>query len=365
MIKWFSPEVGKDDLRYVKKAILNNYINDGNLVTLFESSCKKLLNVKYAQTTTSGTISLYIALKVLGIGYNDEVLVPNISFIAAANAVSMTGAKPVFVNVNKKNLLIDLIDLKKFITKKTKAIIPVHVSGRGNNIIEIVKFAKKNYLHIIEDAAEAFCSKNGNFFLGTFGDIGCFSFSPNKIITTGQGGLIVTSNHRLNKKIVMFKNQGRFGIGTGGDDTHFTIGSNLRMTNLQAAVGLTQLKKLRERIKKLKQNYNFYKKNISNIKGIKLFNFKKEELPLWTDVHCTRRDELINFLKSKKVDCRKFWLPMSTQKAYQKKIFKNKKIKSDKFYKELFWLPSSFNLTSFENKYICNLIKIFFKKNEK
>ena len=99
MIKWFSPEVGKDDLRYVEKAILNNYINDGNLVALFERSCKKLLNVKYAQTTTSGTISLYIALKVLGIGYNDEVLVPNISFIAAANAVSMTGAIPVFVNV--------------------------------------------------------------------------------------------------------------------------------------------------------------------------------------------------------------------------------------------------------------------------
>ena len=135
MINWFEPNVSLDDLKLVKKCFKDNYINEGDVVFEFEKKCKQLLNSEYALSTTSGTIAIYIALKSIGINYGDEVLVPNLSYIAAANAINMTGARPVFVGIDKKNLLIETSKLKNYLTKKTKAIIPVHVSGRGSNII--------------------------------------------------------------------------------------------------------------------------------------------------------------------------------------------------------------------------------------
>jgi dTDP-4-amino-4,6-dideoxygalactose transaminase len=351
MIKWFEPDVGRNDLKIIKKCISENYINEGNVVFDFEKKCKDLLNTKFASSTTSGTIAMYIALKVLDIGTNDEVLVPDLSYIATANAVSMSGAKPIFVETNKKNLLIDVSKLQKKINNKTKAIIPVHVSGRGSNILRIKEFAKKNNIFLIEDAAEAFFSKYKKKYLGTYGDIGCFSFSPNKIITTGQGGLLVTNSSKIYDKIKMFKNQGRSGQGTGGDDNHIIQGSNLRLTNLQAAIGLTQLKKIKKRARILRSHYLYYKKNLNN--KIKLFEFRDEELPLWSDAYFIERDNLLRNLYKKSIDCRKFWKPMSQQKSYVQKI------KTDLYFKNLFWLPSSFNLNILKKKYICKTINEF------
>ena len=348
MIKWFEPNVGKDDLKIVETCILKNYINEGSIVNDFENKCKNLVKSKYALSTTSGTAALFVALKVLNIGFNDEVLVPNVSYIAAANAVNMTGAKPVFVETNKEDLLIDITKLKNYITPKTKAIIPVHVSGRGSNILNIKKFAKENKIFLIEDAAEAFYSKYKKKYLGTYGDIGCFSFSPNKIITTGQGGLLVTNNYKYYNLIKMFKNQGRSIQGTGGDDRHLIRGTNLRMTNIQAAIGISQLKKIKRRAKILKSHYQFYKKNLDH--KIKLFNFKNEEIPLWTDVYYSNRDKLLVYLRKKKIDCRKFWKPMSQQSSYTLKL------KPEYYFNNLFWLPSSFNLDLKKKNYICEII---------
>ena len=195
------------------------------------------------------------------------------------------------------------------------------------------------------------------FFLGTFGDIGCFSFSPNKIITTGQGGIIVTNNKKIYNYIKMFKNQGRSETGTGGDDEHFIKGSNLRLTNLQAAIGLSQLKKLKKRAKILKYNYLYYKKKLSS--ELRFFKFRKEEIPLWTDVFFYKRDILLDFLKKKKIDCRKFWKPMLEQKAYSQKDKKND------FLRNLFWLPSSFQLKNKQREYVVKTIKKFNNINEK
>ena len=176
----------------------------------------------------------------------DEVLVPNITFPATANAVKLTGAKVVLVDVNKNDLLINIDDLKK-ITRKTKAIIPVHVSGRGGNILELIKFAKSKRIKVIEDAAEALTSKSGSRFLGTFGDAGCFSFAPNKIITTGQGGIIVTKDKKIFDSLKKLKDQGRVGMTTGGEDKYSTIGYNFKFTNLQGALGLSQLSNLKKK----------------------------------------------------------------------------------------------------------------------
>ena len=328
----------------LKKVLENNFPNEGKFTRLFEKKISKILNVKYVVSVTSGTISIFLALKAFGVKKNDQVIVPNITFAATANAVELTGAKPVLVDVNRENLLIDINKLKKKINKNTKAIIPVHVSGRGSNIKEIIKIAKKSKLHVIEDAAEAFLSKNGNKYLGTFGEIGCFSFAPNKIITTGQGGIAVTNDKQIYKKLLRIKDQGRVVVTTGGEDNYVSSGYNFKYTNLQAALGLSQIEKLNKRVKILKNHYKFYKKNLIQNKKLRLigFDLKNGELPLWTDVYSSNRNKLFNHLKKKKIFCRYFWHPLNTCKPYRQSFFYLKN--SEKLRGKLMWLPSSLNL---------------------
>ena len=343
----------------INKVLKANFPNEGKFTRLFENKLSSLLKVKYVVATTSGTISIFLALKAAGVKKDDEIIIPNITFPATANAVKLAGAKPILADVNKDNLLMDEQSLIKNINKKTKAIIPVHISGRGTNISKILKIAKKKKLYVIEDAAEAFMSKNKNKYLGTFGDVGCFSFAPNKIITTGQGGIVVTNNKLIYKNLLRLKNQGRIGATTGGEDNYISIGYNFKYTNLQAALGLAQLKKIRERINILKRHYKFYKENLIESKKFKLigFDLKKGELPLWTDVYSAKRNQLFNFLKKQGINCRYFWYPLNTCKPYKQSFvgLKNSKVLSGK----LMWLPSSLKLKKENLAEICNKINKF------
>ena len=230
-VSFISPEINHKEVGLIIKDSLKAGLpNEGYLTKIFEKKISKMINVKHVVATTSGTISLFLALKSLDIKDKDEVLIPNITFAATANAVSLTGAKPILVDVNKDNILIDINQLKRKISKKTKAIIAVHVSGRGSNIKELRNISKKYKIKLIEDAAEAFMSKSHKKYLGTFGDLGCFSFSPPKIITTGQGGVIVTNNTKLFEKILKLKNQGRVGFSNGGEDNYDSVGYNFKFT---------------------------------------------------------------------------------------------------------------------------------------
>ena len=352
----------KEVIKYTKKVLLNNFPNEGEATKIFQKKIKNILKSRYVITTTSGTSAIFLALKSLNVQGKDEVIVPNITFPATANAVRMAGAKLVLVDVNPKNLLIDINSLKKKINKKTKAIIPVHVSGRGENIQKIIKICKRKNIRVIEDAAEAFGSKYKKKFLGNFGDFGCFSFAPNKIITTGQGGVVVTSNKSNYQKMLKIKDQGRVGPTTGGADKHVMDGFNLKFTNLQAALGISQLNTFKKRIKKLNKIHNFYKKNLIKNEKLRLFNFdqKNGEIPLWSDVYCTDRNKLYKYLKKKNVICRLFWLPLNTLKPYKKsnKDFSN----SYKLQNKLMWLPSSLTLETKDQKKICNLINNYYRK---
>ena len=350
----------KATISLMKKVLAANFPNEGKFTRIFENKISKLLKVKYVVTSTSGTTAIFLALKAVGIKENDEVIVPNITFPATANAVKLTGAKPILSDVDKTNLLIDEKNLVKKITKKTKAIVPVHTSGRGTNIRKIIKIAKRYKLHVIEDAAEALMSKRGNKYLGTFGDAGCFSFAPNKIITTGQGGIIVTNNNKIYKNLLRLKDQGRVGPTTGGEDNYVSVGYNFKYTNLQSVLGLSQLKTLSKRINILKENYKFYKKNLIQNKKFKLigFDLKKGELPLWTDAYCSKRNMLFNFLKKKKINCRFFWHPLNTCKPY-KQSFSG--LNNSKFLRgKLMWLPSSLNLKKRDLAKICYNINKFY-----
>jgi perosamine synthetase len=349
----------KETIALTKKVLLSNFPNEGSFAKLFEEKISKLLKIKYVVTTTSGTVAIFLALKALGIKKNDEVIVPNITFPATANAVELAGAKPILVDMDSKNLLIDENNLIKKISKKTKAIIPVHISGRGSNIKKIIKIAKRKNLYVIEDAAEAFMSKSKNKFLGTFGDVGCFSFAPNKIITTGQGGVVVTNNNLIYKNLLRLKDQGRTGKTIGGEDKYTSIGYNFKFTNIQAAFGLGQLKKIKQRVNILKNHYKYYKKNLKENKNFKLigFNLKDGECPLWIDVFCAKRNELFSYLKKQGINCRFFWQPLNTYKPYKKSFLdlKNSQI----FNSKLMWLPSSLKLKKKDLAKICKQINKF------
>ena len=213
---------------------------------------------------------------------------------------------------------------------------------------------------MIEDAAQAFMSKYKKKYLGTWGNIGCFSFSPPKLITTGQGGIVVTNDSKINQRLRRLKDQGRDEFTTGGDDIHHSIGYNFKFTNVQAAIGLAQVFKIKKRIYRLKRNYFLYRNFLKDLKQVKIldFNIKDGEIPLWTDMICLNRDKHVKFLRKKGVDTRKFYQPLHTQKPF-KNYKGNFKIISS-LSKKLVWLPSAFTLNDKQVIKVCNLIKKFY-----
>jgi len=357
---FWNPVIRKKEILNIKRVLDSNHPNEGIFTRLFEQKIKKLLNVKYAVCVTSGTSSIFLALKSLGIKAGDEVIIPDLTFGATANAVNWAGAKLILCDVDD-NLSLDISVLKKLINKKTKAIIPVHVSGRATNFDQILRLAKKNTIFVIEDAAEALFSKYQKKFLGTFGHIGCFSLTASKIITTGQGGVLVTNNKFFFNEICLLKNNG-VQFMKNDNFKHIRSGYNFKFTNIQAAMGLAQIDTIESRVLKLKNNYKLYYRELKNVNEIKVqkFDIKNGSLPLWITVLAKSNNHLFYFLKKKNIFCRKFWYPLHTQLPYKKnkKFFKKSSVLS----KELLWLPSSLMLSKKDIIYICTQIKKFYSK---
>src|SRR4029077_15282225 len=202
---------------------------------------------------------------------------------------------------------------------RTKAIVPVHVSGRAADLGAIMDIAKRHSLFVVEDAAEGLVSKHKGKCLGTFGIAGCFSLSPNKTVTTGQGGLVATDDDRLHVRLRELKDQGRPVRGTGGADVNDSVGFNFKFTNLQAAVGLGQLKDLQRRVGRMRSIYKGYAEGLRGVDGISVLSFCIEggEIPQWTDVLADRCDELYGHLAAKEIHGRRFWHPLHTQRPYR------------------------------------------------
>ena len=355
-INWWEPDFSKIDTVMLKDVLSSNFINEGPITKKLENKISKILGCKYCSLTTSGTTAIFLAIKSLGIGLNDEILLPNFTFIATANAIKLSGAKPIFIDCDPETLCIDPKKIEEKISPNTKAIIPVHISGRASDMLKIKKISKKYDLKIIEDSAEAFMSKNNGKYLGTLGNVGCFSLSPNKIISTGQGGIVVTNNSKIYKAIKRLKDQGRLERGTGGNDIHKFEGYNFKFNDILATIGLRQLKEINLRLKKQIMNYKFYKKNI-NSPFIKLYDFDVDshEVPLWFDAIYTskKNKKFFSYLKKNHIPIRKFWYPITSQKVFlENKDYKN----TINISKNGFWLPSSFNLSKTQLKHICNII---------
>ncbi|HOK79241.1 MAG TPA: DegT/DnrJ/EryC1/StrS family aminotransferase [bacterium] len=253
-------------LDLARKILETGFFTQGKYVSLFENQIARYLGIKYAIAVSSGTAALHLSLIATGIKPGDEVIVPAYTFPATANGVELLNAKPVLVDVDLDTFNISTNQIETRITSRTKAIIPVHLFGNPANMDEILSMAKKYNLWVIEDAAGAFGSIYKGKKCGTIGNVGCFSWHPRKLITTCEGGMIVTNNCKIAEAVYILRNHGIKKVGS-----HYDLaipGFNYRMNELEAILGLVQMKKIKKRLKERQKLAAFYLRKLNNIEEI-------------------------------------------------------------------------------------------------
>ncbi|MDE1769767.1 MAG: DegT/DnrJ/EryC1/StrS family aminotransferase [Thaumarchaeota archaeon] len=272
---FFSPWVTNSDRKAVMDALHSTFLTDGPKLRQFESDFAKFTGTRYAIGVSNATSALFLSLKACGIGKGDEVILPDLTFVATANAVVHTGATPVFTDVDKEEMNISINSIKNNITKKTKVILPVHFAGRACNMKEIIKIAKSNNLMVIEDCAHAIGATSQKKHVGTFGDAGCFSFYPTKNITTVEGGMIITNSKKIAEYVNMARNHGitksliqRYTHGKPWDYDVVESGYNFRLDEIRSSLGISQLKRIRKLNFMRKKAHDYYNSKLSKIKGV-------------------------------------------------------------------------------------------------
>jgi perosamine synthetase len=305
-VSWWRTTFGDEEIQRIADAVHHEHISQGPVTAEFEKELSRYLDMPYVVATTSGSMALLMALWAAGIGQGDEVIVPNRTWIATAHAPLFLGAKVVFVDVEEKSSIVDVTQIESAITPRTKAIIPVHLNGRSVNMHEVQRIAKKYSLAVIEDAAQALGSCNEDGLLGTQSDMGCFSLSVAKIITTGQGGFIVTRDELLYHKLVAMRTHG---VGDVVNASWTQPGFNFRFTDILASVGLVQLKRLPERIEKVKAIYTRYSEAMPDLPFLKFIpvNIEAGEIPIYIEVLCPERERLMQFLSGQGIQTRPFY----------------------------------------------------------
>ena len=361
-INQMEPLIGDEE----KKAMVE-YLDSGGWLTEFKKTREfervlaDFVGCKHACAVNNGTVSLVIALMALGIGREAEVIVPDYTMIASAMAVSLVGASPVLVDIDPTNLCIDLDAAEKAVTTRTRAIVYVGVNGRCHEMEKVVGICQKSNLSLIEDAAQCLGSTYHGKHLGTFGEIGSLSFSPHKIVTTGQGGMLLTDNEELFKKISMVKD---FGRPEAGIDYHEIIGLNSKFTDLQAVIGTEQLRTIGWRIKRKKEMYKLYQTLLSNIEPIVFIETNLADCAPWfMDILIEKaelRDELASYLGDRGIGTRPFYPAIHTQPPYSH-ITGDFRVSEDVSRRGL-WLPSSLSLSDEDIERVCIEIDGFFKR---
>jgi perosamine synthetase len=316
------PYLGDRERELLLEAFDSGWISSkGSFIKKFEDEFARYCHRSYGVSVGNGTLAIHLALLALGVGPGDEVLVPSFTFIASVNPIRHVGATPVFVEVDKKTLTVDVEDFKKKITPKTKAAIMVPLYGHSVDYDPLLILCDEHNIHVVEDAAEAHGSKYKGKRVGKFGDLSCFSFYGNKIITTGEGGIILTDNESLYEKMKILKNHG---MSPNQKYEHPIVGYNFRMTNLQAAIGCAQLEKIETILAKrreINEQYEFHLKEIVDTGKI-VFQPRAEwaELNHWFFsillVQPEKRDQLMQALQEKGIDSRPFFSPIHKQACY-------------------------------------------------
>lgn len=321
MIPWHKPTFWGKEKQYVNMALDSTWISDGSFLSQFEENFSTALGVKHTVTTSNGTTALHLAYLTLGVMPGDEIIVPSFSFHAPANIALSIGAKPVFADVDPSTWCLDTESIIKKITPRTKAIVAVHTYGNACDMLSIISSVKGKNISIIEDVAEALFTKYDEQYLGTMGDIGCFSFQATKTITTGEGGCIVTNNAEHEKKARLFRNHGMHKKRY----YHEVVGHNFRLTNLQAAIGCAQLEEKEKIIQNKCRVYEQYVNQLKDKKGLLLQGLTARTKPvMWAIALLVRpnyfklsRDELIAAMKSFGIETRPGFYPPSSMDIYR------------------------------------------------
>jgi perosamine synthetase len=322
MIPVAEPDLKGNEFRYLTDAFLSTWISSrGKYIDDLEDRFSKFCECKYGVAVSNGTVAIHLALLALGIGPGDEVIVPDLTFAATVNTVLHAGATPVIVDVEESSWCIDPVMIEKAITAKTKAIIPVHVYGQPCDMDAIMVIARKHNLKVIEDCAEAHGAKYKGKTVGSFGDIACYSFFANKIITTGEGGMCLTNDDNLNQRMRVLRDHG---MNKSKRYWHDEVGYNYRMTNLQAAIGVAQLERVDQIIADRRAVENRYRESLKKFSFIQWQkDFSDRNRVVWLvsiELIGKSREELFNSLSKHGIDVRPFFYPLSDMPVYRQYV---------------------------------------------
>jgi len=362
MIYLSKPKISGNELKYVTDCINTGWVSSaGKYVDLFEEKFSNCIDVKYAISTINGTAAIHTALKILEISKGDEIIVPTLTFVATVNPVIYVNATPVFVDSENESWNLDPKKIEEKINKKTKAIICVHLYGHPANMDPIVKIARKYDLKVIEDATEALGSKYKGINVGRFGDLACFSFNGNKIITCGGGGMIVTDNKEYAEKAKFLTTQAR---SSTIEYFHPEVGFNYRLTNVQAAIGLAQLELLDQYIAKKRKSAAYYSELLAEIEGITTCkeqkwafnNYWMYSILIDKKRYGMSKDELLNIFGKNEIQARPFFIPNHTLPPYLK--YKSDNIfVANKLYARGLNIPNSVGIQIEEIEKVVKIIK--------
>lgn len=359
MIPIAKPLIGKEEKRAVIDVLNSGLIAQGKMVKQLEEDFANFIGTKYAVAVSSGTAALHLSLLALNLKPGDEIITTPFTFIASANCALYIGAKPVFVDIDENTFNIDPSLIEKKITKKTKAILPVHLYGLAANMKEIMRIARKHNLYVIEDACQAHGATINTKKVGTFGDLGCFSFYPTKNMTSGEGGMITTNNKLLAEKLKMLRSHGmkkRY--------YHDILGFNFRMTDIAAAIGIEQLKKIEDFNQKRIFNSLFLNKELDDVDGIITpsipYNythvFHQYTIKI-TNKYPLKREQLIDKLNKEGIGSMIYYpVPVHKQKIYKSLGYKDQLDITEKVSKQVLSLPIHPSLKKNDLKKIISVI---------
>ena len=367
----YEPWISKDDKKIVDKALSQSMLTLGPQLEKFESDFCEYSNSKYAIAVSNCTAALHLSLMALGIKKNDEVIIPDLTFVADANAILACNAKPIITDINKENFFLSISNIKKNITKKTKVIIPVHIYGQVCNIDEILDVAKDNNLKVIEDCAHAVGTFHKSKHVGTLGSTGCFSFYPTKNITTAEGGMVITNSKQIAEKVRQLRSHGmtkslqnRYSSEYPWIFDILQPGYNYRLDEIRAALGITQLKRIKKINDLRKKASTYYHKNLQNIPGIILpdmVNDRTHSYHLYTirvtNPYKLSRNQLFKKLKNNGIRTTVYWMPIHKYTAYQKFAKKSNVINTTKIYDEILALPLFPNISKIHQDSVIKVIK--------
>ena len=365
MIPQIQPWINEEELEQLRRVVDSTYLTEHTLTREFEARTRELTGARHAVAMTNGTMALYCCLKALDIGPGDEVIVPDMTFIATSNAVIMAGATPVFCDILPDTFCIDVKRAEGVMTSHTKAIIPVHLYGQSADMDAVQTFAETHSLKVIEDAAQGVGVRFKGRHTGTFGKMGILSYYGNKTITCGEGGIVLTDDDDLARACYRLKNHGR---DHKGIFIHEHIGFNFSFTEMQAAIGIAQMNKLPRIIERKKAIHDRYVAELADLERLEATAIDDRSQPVhwFTSFLSDDAEQLATYLQEQDIQTRRFFYPLHLQPCYRGLLeIQGDFAVTDSVYQRGISLPSSYLLTDEEQGKVIQAIRDFHREHRR